>query len=159
MGLRRANTLIEILIVVAIVAVLASIAVPKFSASGGRSKEATLRAMLREIRAAGDRCEADTGVTVTVSDLAQAKPPASGWARGRMNTDWTKRSIDPSTWRGPYLEKVPINPFNGNNTYQGGRTNSPEIAWTHYSRQSFNPSYYYFPSTARASDGTQFRTW
>lgn len=155
----QGNTLVEILIVIAIVAVLASVAIPKFATSGTRSRESTLRAMLREIRAAGDRCEADTGVTVRVSDLASATPPASGWVRGRMNTDWTPRTIDPATWRGPYLEKVPVNPFTRNNVYDGGETNKPGVAWTHYSRQSFNPSYYYYPSTARVSDGSEFRTW
>lgn len=76
-----------------------------------------------------------------------------------MNTDWIVTAIDPAAWRGPYLDRLPINPFTRNNTYQGGRTNSPNIAWTHYSRQNFNPSYYYFPSAERGSDGTEFRTW
>lgn len=155
----RGFTLVEILVVVSLTAILVAIAIPKFSNSNQRSREVALRAMLKQIRDAADRAEADTGVTVRVTDLVRATAPSSGWRRSRMNTDWTTVSIDARTWRGPYLSEVPVNPIIRNNTYVGGASSSTTAAWTHYSRQNFNPHYIYFPSTQRGSDGTEYRTW
>jgi prepilin-type N-terminal cleavage/methylation domain-containing protein len=158
MGVRaKAFTLVEVLIVITLVAILASIAVPKFSNSAQRGKEASLRQSLRIIRLAGDRCEADTGVTVDIPNLASAAPPANGWVRGKMGTTWAKVAIDPATWHGPYLSEVPLNPITGNSVYiTGGSTSA---SWTHWSNQTFNTHYYYFPSNERGSDGTQYKTW
>lgn len=58
---RRAFTLVELLLVIAIVAVLAGIAIPRISQGGQRSKEAALKSHLRIVRAAVDRFFAETG--------------------------------------------------------------------------------------------------
>ena len=106
-----------------------------------------------------DRAEADTGVTVRVDDLDNATAPASGWVRGSIGTNWTVKSIAADTWKGPYLTSIPINPFTGNNTYAGGVTSSATTAWTHFSNQTFNSSYIYYPSTNLGCDGKPFREW
>lgn len=151
-------TLVELLVVIIVVSILAAIAIPKFMQSGLRSKEASLMANLKLIREAGDREEADTGVTVDLTDLTSATPPAKGWRRGPMNTDWPEVSIKPSTWKGPYLLAVPINPITGNNYYAtGGRDFT--AAWTHYTKQTYNPNYYFFPSNLVGSNGVAYKSW
>ena len=155
----RAFTLVELLIVIILIAVLAAIAIPRFSDSALKAKEATLRANLKLIREAGDRAEADTGVVVPVSALMNATAPASGWRRQAMNTSWSTASVIASTWKGPYLHAIPFNDFSQNNTYSSGLTNSPTTAWTKFSIQSFNPSCYYYPSTKVGSDGRPYREW
>lgn len=156
---RKGFTLVELLVVIIVVAILAAIAVPRFSDSPLRSKEASLRANLNLIRLAADRAEADTGLTFPVTALDDATAPAQGWERASMNTDWTLKSVPSGTWKGPYLSHIPTNPFTGGNTYSGGTMNSPNTAWTHYSKQSFNPSYLYFPSTKVGSNGKPYREW
>jgi prepilin-type N-terminal cleavage/methylation domain-containing protein len=155
----RAFTLVELLIVIILVAILAAIAIPKFNDSALRSREASLRANLKLIRDAGSRAEADTGLTFPVTALAQRTAPSSGWRRGRMNTSWTSVSVNASTWRGPYLSVVPVNPFSRNNSYAVTQINNASIAWTHHSAQTFNPEYYYYPSTRIGSNGRPYREW
>jgi len=57
----RGFTLVELLVVLAIVAVLLSIAVPRYSGSVDRAKEAVLRENLASLRDALDKHYADTG--------------------------------------------------------------------------------------------------
>lgn len=155
----RAFTLVELLIVIIIIAVLAAIAIPRFSDSALKSKEATLRANLKLIREAGDRAEADTGIVVPITALTSETAPATGWTRKAMNTTWSVASVDASTWKGPYLRAVPFNDFSRNNTFTLSQTNNAAVAWTKESRQSFNPSWYYYPSTKVGSDGRPYREW
>jgi prepilin-type N-terminal cleavage/methylation domain-containing protein len=152
-------TLVELLIVIIVIAVLSAIAIPRAGSSSLRNKEASLRANLKLLREAGDRCEADTGVTVTIPQLASRTAPATGWVRGRMGNHWTVKAINPSDWKGPYIDRVPVNPFTGTTTYTNGATSSTTISWTHYSAQTFNSSYYYYPSTSLSSVGSAYRTW
>lgn len=58
----RAFTLIELIVVLAIIGVLLSLALPRFAASVDRSKEAVLRQNLAAMRDALDQFYADTGV-------------------------------------------------------------------------------------------------
>jgi prepilin-type N-terminal cleavage/methylation domain-containing protein len=59
--LRKGFTLVELLIVITLVAVLAAIAIPRFSSSGKRSKETALRASLKVLRQGVNRFFAETG--------------------------------------------------------------------------------------------------
>jgi prepilin-type N-terminal cleavage/methylation domain-containing protein len=150
-------TLVELLIVIILIAVLAAIAIPRFSDSSLRSKESSLRANLALIRLAEDRAEADTGLTFEVENLDDSTAPATGWERSTMNTDWVRKSVPAGTWKGPCLSRIPVNPFTKTNTATGGVTSSTTVSWTHFSRQSFNSSYVYYPSTAVGSNGLPYR--
>ena len=57
----RGFTLVELLVVLAIIAVLLSIAAPRYSGSVDRAKEAVLRENLASLRDALDKHYADTG--------------------------------------------------------------------------------------------------
>ncbi|MBP6027384.1 MAG: prepilin-type N-terminal cleavage/methylation domain-containing protein [Piscinibacter sp.] len=61
MQLRRGFTLIEMLVVMAILATLLSIAAPRYFDSLDRAKEAALKTDLRMLREAIDKHKADTG--------------------------------------------------------------------------------------------------
>lgn len=155
----KAFTLVELLIVISLVAILAAIAIPRFSNSALSAKESALRENLRLIRAAMDRAEADTGLTFAIDKLDDVSAPSTGWERAAMNTDWSVKSVPAGTWRGPYLSRIPSNPFTGTNSYNGGVLTSTTVSWTHYSKQSFNRSYLYYPSSQVGSNGRPYREW
>jgi type II secretory pathway pseudopilin PulG len=144
--------------VIIVIAILAAIAIPKFGDSSLRSKEATLRMQLKLLREAGDRAEADTGLTFLPSLLAQRTSPSTGWRRGAMNTGWVSVAVPSGRWRGPYLDAVPLNPFTNDRSSVAAVTDSG-VAWTHESRQSFNRSYIFYPSRTKGSDGREYREW
>jgi general secretion pathway protein G len=67
-------TLIEVLVVMAILATLLRIAAPKYFDSLDRAKEAALRTDLRMLREAIDKHRADTGrLPASLESLAQAR--------------------------------------------------------------------------------------
>ncbi len=71
---RTGFTLIEMLVVMAIMATLLSIAAPRYFSSMDRAKEATLHADLRVMREAIDKFHADTGVWPRqLEDLTSAR--------------------------------------------------------------------------------------
>jgi general secretion pathway protein G len=71
---RHGFTLIEMLVVMAIMATLLSIAAPRYFASMERAKDATLHTDLRVMREAIDKFHADTGAWPRqLDDLATAR--------------------------------------------------------------------------------------
>lgn len=70
----RAFTLIELLIVLAIMAALLSLVAPKYIKSVDKAKEAALKTNLRIIRESIDRYKADTGhYPLSLQDLVDGK--------------------------------------------------------------------------------------
>lgn len=159
MDFRRAFSLVELLVVIIIIAILAAIAIPRFMQSSLRTKEAQLLAQLKLLREAADRAEADTGLTFYPNVLAQRSAPSTGLRRGAIGTGWSAVAVPPGTWRGPYLDAVPLNPFTNTRTVASSGTTESTDAWTHESRQSFNRSYLFFPNRAIGSDGREYREW
>jgi general secretion pathway protein G len=116
---RRGFTLIEILIVVVILGILASIVIPQFSNAAHSARENTLKDDLRYLR------------TQIVVFKAQHRDVAPGYPGGdlRATPTWdllqaqlTKYSSNkcdtndtggPSYPFGPYLQKMPSNPMTG----------------------------------------------
>jgi len=92
---RHAFTLIELLIVVAIIAILAAIAVPNFLEAQTRSKVARTQTDMRTIA---------TGMETYVVDHNRY-PPSRNWAEG---DDAQARLTTPVS----YLSSVPGDPFN-----------------------------------------------
>jgi prepilin-type N-terminal cleavage/methylation domain-containing protein len=97
---RAGFTLVELLIVIIIIAVLASIAVPKFTKAWRASSEARLRENIREYRAAIERFRNDTGLyPATVSDIRAQSKPATGLTEAGVS-----QPIPPGSWQGPYMK-------------------------------------------------------
>jgi general secretion pathway protein G len=119
---RRAFTLVEILIVVTILGILATIAIPQFSSASSQARENTLKDEMRYLRtqiavykaqhedrapgyAGGNTSAAPTQATL-IAQLTQSTD-----ALGNTNPTAT------SVYRfGPYLSKFPANPINGLDT-------------------------------------------
>jgi len=138
---RRGFTLVELLIVIIIIAVLAAIAIPKFSNSSIRSKESALRSNLKLVRNAVDLFRNDTGVYPgTLGDLAAVAAPANG-----LNASGANTAINATDWRGPYIEKIPVD------SVTGGALN--------YDTTSPNVGRVRAAATGNGSDGTDYQTW
>jgi prepilin-type N-terminal cleavage/methylation domain-containing protein len=119
---RRAFTLVEILIVVVILGILATIVVPKVSSASAQAKESALRDDVRFLR------------MQIIVYKAQHKDTAPGYPNGNsaqtplatlfteQMTMFTSESsatspTASSTFRfGPYLPKLPVNPVNNRDT-------------------------------------------
>ncbi|MCA9296151.1 MAG: prepilin-type N-terminal cleavage/methylation domain-containing protein [Phycisphaerales bacterium] len=85
---RRGFTLVEIMIVVAIMGILAAIVFPKFVNATDDARESATKTQLRVVRTAVERYQADFGVDPTM-------------------TDWTLLITN------KYLKADPVNPSNG----------------------------------------------
>ena len=96
----RAFTLVELLIVIIIVAVLAAVAIPKYSQSWRRTTEVRMRAMLSLRRQAIQRFRLDTGLwPLTYQAVESLTPPSQG-----LDDQGNTTALVASTWRGPYLD-------------------------------------------------------
>jgi|SRR5579884_769692 len=116
----RGFTLIEILIVVVILGIIASIVIPQFSSASQESREATLRDCLRYLRSQTTIYKAqhrDVGPGFPNGDLTAAPDAATFVNQMTLYTDeLSNTSADPSNvfQFGPYLSQMPANPLNGN---------------------------------------------
>ena len=102
-------TLIELLITVAIVALLASVALPLAELTVQRGKEAELRRSLREVREAIDTYKraSDEGAIAKGIDKSGYPPSLQALVEGAVD----KR--DPKGGRIFFLRRVPVDPFTG----------------------------------------------
>ena len=104
---RGAFTLVELLVVVVLIAVLASIAIPKFMNSGLRSREAALRADLKLYRNAVELFTNDCGASpATLADLTATTAPVSG-----LDPAAGVKTINAADWNGPYLYALVPDPI------------------------------------------------
>ena len=90
--LRRAFTLIELLLVLVILAVLAAVVVPKFTGRTDDAKIKATKAELAILEGALDRFEIDNGRFPATEDGLQALVRAPSYA---------------NNWKGPYIKAVP----------------------------------------------------
>jgi general secretion pathway protein G len=98
---RDAFTLIEILVVIVVIAILASLVAPNVFRHVGTAKDATARTQIEMLGAALDAYRLDNG-----------RYPSSEQGLAAL---WQQPTSEPrpSNWRGPYLRKdVPLDPWN-----------------------------------------------
>lgn len=97
--LRRGFTLIEILVVIVVIAILATLVAPNIFQHVGAAKDATAKSQIEMLGAALDAYRLDNGHYPTTEQGLAAL--------------WEKPSVDPpANWRAPYLRKpVPPDPW------------------------------------------------
>jgi len=136
-------TLIEVLIVIVVVAILAVIVIPRVMAATRRSKEATFRANLKQLRDGIERFEANTAAwPPALIDLL-----AADGASISADADGRGMSVDRSAYEGPYI----VSPDG----------NLPNDTFTGAADWNYNNSTgeIHSSSTLTAIDGTNYSTW
>src|SRR5438046_8678331 len=96
---RQGFTLIEILVVIVVIAILATLVAPNVFQHVGAAKSATAKSQIEMMGAALDAYRLDNGRYPTTEQ--------------GLNALWEKPGIDPpANWRSPYLRKpVPLDPW------------------------------------------------
>jgi general secretion pathway protein G len=118
-GKRNAFTLIEILIVVVILGILATVVIPQFSNAGKEARENTLKDDLRYLRiqiAVFKAQHRDVPPGYPGGDRTAAPTETAFLDQMTMNTNeaCATNSVATTTYKfGPYLSKMPSNPING----------------------------------------------
>lgn len=99
-GGRAGFTLIEVLVVIAVIAMLAALVAPNVFQHVGTAKDATARSQIELLGAALDAYRLDNG-----------RYPTTDQGLGALQGEPTIQPL-PSNWRGPYLRKaVPVDPW------------------------------------------------
>ena len=97
--LKRAFTLVEMLLVVTIIGILAALVIPKIVGRSEQARTTAAHADLSAIKTALDAFEVDNGYyPKSIQDLLQQPNNAKNW-------------------HGPYLDKVPQDPWGNNYLY------------------------------------------
>ncbi len=112
---RRGFTLIEILVVISVIAILASLVTPMVFRNVGDAKTAAARAQIEILGLALDAYRLDNDYyPSTAQGLAALRPAPSGEPAAR-------------NWRGPYLKKpVPLDPYGRAYLYQSPDEANPD---------------------------------
>jgi len=106
---RKGFTLMELMMVIAIIMILAGAIVARVSTTGERAKVAKATAELEELASACRAFNLDTGLwPIDVQSLITK--PIEG-----LNEDYGSQAIPVDSWRGPYIEvetaEVPKDPW------------------------------------------------
>ncbi len=141
-------TLVELIIVVAILAILAAAAIPVARFEVRRAKERELRRDLWEMRGAIDRYRdaAEKGAFQTKADSLNYPPDLQTLVDG----------VDVQTKKVRFLRKVPIDPMT-NSTDWGLRSNQDDPDSDSFGGQ--NVFDVHTKSNATGLDGTKYSTW
>ena len=152
----RAFTLVELLIVIIIVSVLATIAIPKVNESWRRASESSLRSRLKIYRDAKDRFYADCGCYPHADHVGLQTPPATCYTDHAFGT----RALVASTWKGPYLRNQA---GSGENRFLHPHYRGLQIYGVAYTSGLPRPIYHYILNSSsgivRALNGTDISTW
>ncbi|MEI8281139.1 MAG: prepilin-type N-terminal cleavage/methylation domain-containing protein [Armatimonadota bacterium] len=143
---RLGFTLVELLIVIIIISVLASVAVPKFNSAWKSGTESRLHQNLMEYRNAIERFHSDTGLyPASMSDIRLQTAPATG-----LGSTGTSQPIAAGSWNGPYF-KLYSNP----SSYHPDIRN---LGYT-YTVSSPNVGKLVINSSARDLNGVRYSSW
>ena len=141
-------TLMELIIVVTMLAILASAAVPIAKFQVKRTKERELRRDLWEMRDAIDKYKdvADKGLIQTKADSINYPPDLQTLVDG----------VEIQTKKMRFLRKIPTDPMTGNTDW-GLRSNQDDADSDSFGGQ--NVFDVHSKSTGTALDGTKYSTW
>jgi prepilin-type N-terminal cleavage/methylation domain-containing protein len=140
---KRGFTLIEMLIVIVVIAILAMIVIPRLMGATRKSKEASLRGNLKQIRDGIEQFEANTAAwPPDLADIMAANGGAISSA-----SDGRGISVDRSAYTGPYLVT--------------GDGNLPKDPFTEAVDWDYNDATgeVHSSSTLSAQNGTAYSTW
>ncbi len=148
-------TFVELLIVIALLMILASAAMPLVRVSVRRQKEAELRHTLREVRTAIDRYKdaVDRGLIggTNVRTGSEGYPPDL-----RTLVEGVPRANDASGFKLKFLRRVPLDPIL-NNTDWGLRSYQDRHDSSSWGGQ--NVFDIYSKASGKGLDGTPYRQW
>ena len=141
-------TLMELIIVVTMLGILASAAIPVATFQVKRTKERELRRELWEMRAAIDKYKdvADKGLIQTKADSNNYPPDLQTLVDG----------VEIQTKKMRFLRSIPVDPMT-KNTDWGLRSNQDEPDSTSFGGQDVFDVY--TKSDGTALDGTKYSTW
>ena len=141
-------TLMELIIVVTMIAILASAAIPVAKFQVKRAKERELRRDLWEMRDAIDKYKdvADKGLIQTKADSINYPPDLQTLVDG----------VEIQTKKMRFLRKIPVDPMTGNTDW-GLRSNQDDADSDSFGGQ--NVFDVHSKSTGTALDGTKYNTW
>src|SRR5580698_10035500 len=141
-------TLMELIIVVAMLSILATAAVPIARFQVKRAKERELRRDLWAMRDAIDRYKdiADNGLIQTKADSINYPPDLQTLVDG----------VEIQTKKMHFLRKIPVDPMTGNTDW-GLRSNQDDADSDSFGGQ--NVFDVHSKSTGTALDGTKYSTW
>jgi general secretion pathway protein G len=152
---QRGYSFIELLVVTAVLAILASTILPMTQVTAQRHREADLRRALREIRTAIDRFKdaVDQGVIPTT----ELEPNSEGYPKDLETlVDGVAAANDASGRKVKFLRRVPIDPMTGT-TEWGLRSYQDRPDAARWGGQ--NVFDVFTTSEATALDGTKYRDW
>jgi general secretion pathway protein G len=141
-------TLVELIIVCAILSILATAALPVVTFEVRRNKERELRADLWEMRAAIDAYKdaADKGAIQTKADSNNYPPDLETLVDG----------VDIQSKHVRFLRKIPVDPMTGTTDW-GLRSNQDDPDSDSFGGQDVYDVY--SKSTGTALDGSKYSTW
>jgi general secretion pathway protein G len=144
----RGVTLMELIIVLAILSVLATAAIPAVKFEVKRSKERQLRAELWEMRRAIDMYKdvADLGGIQTKADSNNYPPDLQTLVNG----------VDVKDKKMRFLRAIPVDPMTGNTDWGLRSNQDPPDADSFGGQDVYDV---YSKSQATALDGTKYNTW
>ena len=139
---KRAFTLVELLIVAIIIAVLMTIAIPKFADSNLRAKESRVKLFLYTLRNATERFHNDVGLWPQSADLLSGSVPTQGY-----DDTGTLKNIQAGTYNGPYIDR------------EAFRIGIPGVSYAYGIGAPYTVGSWRLTGSAVASDGTLYSTW
>jgi general secretion pathway protein G len=151
----RGFTLIEVIVVITILMIMASAAMPLARVTQQRQKEAELRRSLREMRTAIDKFKdsVDQGMIATT----ELKPGSEGYPPDLETlVEGVPAANDASGRKLKFLRRVPIDPMT-NGTEWGLRSYQDKSDSTSWGGQ--NVFDVFTTSAATALDGTKYKDW
>ena len=114
-SVRKAFTLVEILIVVVILGILAAIVIPQFTSASTEARENSTRSQLQTLRSQIELYKLQHGDAVPNLVGGGAAPgDGTNWAPLTGTTTYA------GTTYGPYLQQVPVNSLNSNSNVVNG---------------------------------------